>query len=148
MPLPTVSAGQQILATDINNHVTQTNTNTTNIATNTSSIGTINTTLSGYNTVPTDANLSSSGGNLHCKTVTLTGGSFTRISKFTGSSINGKVTVNHNLGATPDLVLVNFNLSSTPVAATIGPDYGSLNGSTVDIWASVGANFTGMAIKF
>lgn len=40
MPLPTVNAGDQILATDINNHITQTNTNTTNIATNTSNITT------------------------------------------------------------------------------------------------------------
>jgi hypothetical protein len=75
-------------------------------------------------------------------------GSISRISKFSGGSVQGKVTVNHGLGVVPDLVLVTFNLSSTPVAATIGPNYATLTSTTVDIWASVAANFVGVAIKF
>jgi hypothetical protein len=90
----------------------------------------------------------SGGPQLLSGTLSLLTGSISRISKFSGGSTNGKVTVNHGLGVVPDLVLVNFNLSSTPVAATIGPNYATLTSTTVDIWASVAANFVGVAIKF
>jgi hypothetical protein len=90
----------------------------------------------------------SGGPQLLSGTLSLLTGSISRISKFSGGSTNGKVTVNHGLGVVPDLVLVTFNLSSTPVAATIGPNYATLTSTTVDIWASVAANFVGVAIKF
>lgn len=92
--------------------------------------------------------VSSSGPNLLAGTLSLLHGSVSRISKFTGMSANGKVTVNHGLGATPDIVLVNFDLSSQPVAATIGASTASYTSTQVDIWATAAANFIALAIKF
>jgi hypothetical protein len=76
-------------------------------------------------------------------------GTVSRISKFGSfSTISGKVTVAHGLGAVPDLVLFVWNLTSTPSAATIGCDYSTLTSTNVDVWASIGANAIGFAIKF
>ncbi len=75
-------------------------------------------------------------------------GSLSRISHFSGSCINGKVTVNHGLGAVPNFIIVVFNLSGTPIAATIGYNNSTLTSTSVDIWASIAANFVGLAIAF
>ena len=108
MTLPTVVAGQEILATDINNHINQTNTNTANIAANTNSINSINTTLAGYNNVPKDAALSSSGGVLACNGITLPVNSLRRISTFSGT---GSGTFNHGLGVTPNIIIIQYEYS-------------------------------------
>lgn len=87
------------------------------------------------------------GGLTVIKTV-FTQGSIRRIAKFTGTSIVGKVTVNHGLSAAPDIVLVNYNVTGTPSAATIAPNMATLTSTQVDIWASLAAPFVGLAIAF
>jgi hypothetical protein len=80
--------------------------------------------------------------------VTLVLGSLKRIAFFSGACINGKVTVNHGLGVIPDVALVQFNLSSTPVAATIGANQATMTTTQVDVWSNVASNFVGVALKF
>lgn len=172
MPLSTINAGDEILATDINAHITQTNTNTANIATNTSNISTntsniasntssistlnsqmttansnittINHTLSGFNNVPNDSNLSSSGGVLQCNTISPTTGSITRISHFSGT---GSGSVSHGLGATPDIIVCTYagNFGTAPTQAIAWYSAGS---SSVNVAAQSGYFWTGLAIKF
>ena len=158
MPLSTVTAGQEILATDINSHIAQTNTNTTNITTNTTNIttntsaiathttqiGTINTTLSHYNNVPNDNNLNSTGGNLSVNTISLTKNSITRISTFSGT---GNATVGHGLGDVPDVVMLTYagNFGTAPTQALAWYNAG---GTNVSVAAQSGYFWTGLAIKF
>lgn len=158
MPLSTVTAGQEILATDINSHIAQTNTNTTNITTNTTNItantasiathttqiGTINTTLAGYNNVPNDTHLSSTGGNLSVNTISVTKNSITRISTFSGT---GNATVAHGLGDVPDLIMLTYagNFGTAPTQALSWYSAGATN---VSVNAEGGYFWTGLAIKF
>lgn len=81
-------------------------------------------------------------------TLAVTLGTLTRISKFTGTAINGKVTVSHGLGAVPDVVILIPSLSATPVAVALGYNPATLTSTQVDVWANTGFNFVGLAIKF
>ena len=81
--------------------------------------------------------------------VNLVKGSISRISKVVMVPIAGKVTVAHGLGAVPDLVLLTWQLSSTPSATTIGYDPATLSATNVDIWSSFGgAHVVVTTIKF
>src|SRR5271157_2456368 len=76
-------------------------------------------------------------------------GSIKRIQKFTGTSVaGGKKSVNPNMGETPDLVFVVYNVTSAPSAATIAIDYSTLSATNIDVWSSLAAPFVGVAIKF
>lgn len=88
-------------------------------------------------------------GQVQLKSIAFAQGTFSRLSIFTGTSAAGKVTVNHGLGAIPDIVLLIFSgLSSTPVATTLGYNSATLSSTQVDVWASfAGVAFTGLAIK-
>lgn len=86
--------------------------------------------------------------NVNSSTTSFTLGSITRISKFTRAVAVGINVTNHGLGATPDIVLLSFNLNSAPVAATIGYNEATKNATTIDIWSSVLTNVVGLAIKF
>lgn len=108
LTVPNVTAGQQILASDVNTHITQTNTNTTNIAT-------INSTITGYNNVPKDSALSSSGGVLQCNAISPTSGQITRIAFGAASATTGGASVSHGLGATPTAIIVTADNSSSSV---------------------------------
>lgn len=75
-------------------------------------------------------------------------GSITRISTFTGSTVAGKVTANHGLGATPDFVAAFFTVGSTPSPHLIACNTATLTSTTVDVWSDVGSiGFYGIALK-
>lgn len=81
--------------------------------------------------------------------VNLLTGSFSRISKFTGTSASGSVTVSHGLGAVPDLAFVAWNLTSTPSPHLIGCDLNNATSTQINVWADLaGVAFYGVAIKF
>lgn len=93
--------------------------------------------------------IDSTGLNLLANTINLLTGSLSRISRFTGTSAVGKVTVNHGLGAIPDLCEAFFIVGSTPSPHTIACNHATLTGTTVDVWCDVGGiGFEGFAIKF
>lgn len=76
-------------------------------------------------------------------------GSIKRIVKFTGNAINGKLSINPNMTDTPDLVLVNYNVTGTPTSgACVGINYATLSATNIDIWSNVAAPIVGVAIKF
>lgn len=67
--------------------------------------------------VVTDGNISTNGsGTLTVKTIALTTGTLTRISKFTGTGTGSAQTATHGLGAVPDMVIVQYagNFGSPP----------------------------------
>jgi len=80
--------------------------------------------------------------------LTLLQGSISRIAKKSAAIGVGKTTVAHGLGATPDMVLITPNLTSQPVASTIGCDYSTLSSANVDIWSSVATNVVVTTIHF
>ena len=74
------------------------------------------------------------------------GGSLRGISQFTGSTVVGKTTVNHNLGTTPDFVIPQFSVGSTPSPHIIATNFATFTPTTCDIWSDIGGiGFFGLA---
>lgn len=128
MPLPTVNAGDQLMATDHNGVVTQTNTNTTDIAT-------------------LKAGPSFTGG-ITAPTVNFTTGSITRLSVFTGSATNAGTTQAHGLGATPDFCMF-METGTAGDTNTFSWDKAASDGTNVKVWTlnATARNYIAICIK-
>ena len=93
--------------------------------------------------------MDATGISIHSGNLQFLTGSIKRVVKFTGTIAVGKVSVNPNMTDTPDLVLVNFNVTGTPSPHTIAPNYATLSATNIDIWSDIGSvPFVGVAIKF
>ena len=79
--------------------------------------------------------------------ISLLTGSISRMSVFAASVTTGSAnSISHGLGATPSIVLLTFNLTSAPSAASLGYDHAALNSTTVKVWTSINANIVGLAL--
>jgi hypothetical protein len=90
-----------------------------------------------------------SAGNLTLSKVTLSTGSISRIAhNLAVACINGKTTVNHGLGAIPDVVLLTINSAGAGSTASVGYNPGTLSSTQVDVWANGTFNVDVTTIKF
>lgn len=74
-------------------------------------------------------------------------GSLTRWSKFTGSATVTSTFFNHNLGVTPDFVILQLNGTSA-TAHSLFVDFTSFSTTQVKITSDGNNAFVGLAIKF
>lgn len=135
MPLPTVNAGDQLLAADHNGVVNQVNTNTSTITTHSSQIAT----LQGGPTF---------SGGISAPTVNFTTGSITRMSIFTGSANNAGTTQAHGLGATPDFCVFQ-ETGNAGDTNTFSWDKAASDGTNVKVWTlnATARNYIAICIK-
>ncbi len=75
-------------------------------------------------------------------------GSISRIHSFNVACINGKVTVNHNLNAIPDIVFLTLHAGTIPVNTLFGYNSSTVNATTIDIWANGLFDVTCVVIRF
>jgi hypothetical protein len=95
-----------------------------------------------------DANISAPGsGQWNCLKLGLTSGTLKRIARFSSTGTGAAQTLNHGLGETPDIILLQYAGNfGTPPSYPIA--YWNENSTQVNVKAPSGYFYWGLALKF
>ena len=144
-----VSAGAQILASDLNGVIDQVNTSAGNITTDESNISTLQGQMTtANNNISTLQGSPTFTGKITAQGIGLIAGSISRIAATGTLSIAaGGTSVSHGLGATPDVVMAILDEGAAGTNV-VGVNYGSMGSSNFTAYCSGGGNCRFLSIKF